>query len=117
MFLVAPEHVAAYHGTFTPLLLRHKKNTATQYSHLGCMNFGDCKGIERPRVLIYPTAAIRAFITDGTPLDAQQAARFYVAVTRAQHSVGIIMDHCEGSRFAIWTPETCAATTHYQPHR
>lgn len=106
VFLVAPADVMAYHATYTPLLLRHNKNSATQYGHLGCMNFGDSKGIERPRILIYPTARIREFITDSKPLDAQQAARLYVAVTRAQHSVGIIMDYYDGSRLSFWTPET-----------
>jgi DNA helicase-2/ATP-dependent DNA helicase PcrA len=70
------------------------------------MNIGDCTGLERPRVLIHPTKPIRRFITDATPLEQQQAARFYVAVTRAKHSVGIIVNRFEGSRLPFWTPKS-----------
>jgi DNA helicase-2/ATP-dependent DNA helicase PcrA len=105
VFLVAPENVEAYHSAFDPLLLRHSRSAAKQYDHLNCMNIGDAKGIERPHVLINPTEAIRKFITTDKPLEAQQAARFYVALTRAQHSAAIIVDPHGDSRFPYWRPE------------
>jgi len=66
------------------------------------MNFGDSKGLGRERVLILPTGAIEAFIKKGKALTEPQAARFYVAVTRAQQSVAIVMPDAGGSSFPFW---------------
>jgi DNA helicase-2/ATP-dependent DNA helicase PcrA len=66
------------------------------------MNFGDSKGIGRERVLILPTSAIEAFMQDGKTLTESQAARFYVAVTRAEQSVAIVMPGAGRSALEVW---------------
>jgi DNA helicase-2/ATP-dependent DNA helicase PcrA len=104
MFLVAPKHVDDYNDEFHPVLLRHSKASAKQYGHLTCMNIGDSKGLERERILIFPTAPVSKFLTNATPLSDQQAARLYVAVTRARHSVAFIMNPFEGSSIPFWMP-------------
>lgn len=104
IFLVAPQHVDAYNDQFHPLLLRHSKASGTQYSHLDCMNIGDSKGLERQHVLIHPTEPIKKFLTDVTVLDDKQAARLYVALTRARYSVAFIMSPIEGSDIPVWVP-------------
>jgi DNA helicase-2/ATP-dependent DNA helicase PcrA len=104
MFFVAPQHVDAYDAKFHPIVLRHSKASAKRYAHLTCINIGDSKGLERQRILIYPTAAFADFITKATELSDQQAARLYVAVTRARHSVAFVMKPFEGSSIPFWTP-------------
>lgn len=106
MFIVAPEHADRYNDEFHPVLLRHSKASAQQYAHLNCMNIGDSKGLEWPHVLIYPTGPMKKFLTNASSLNDQQAARLYVAVTRARHSVAFIMNPVEGSRIPVWTPAT-----------
>jgi len=76
-------------------------------------NFGDSKGLSFDRVLVYPTDTIVEFLKNGklTKLvknkkrnifevkRAFDIAKFYVAVTRARNSVGIVCDHNESDVF------------------
>ena len=54
------------------------------------MNYGESKGLGFDRVLIYPTQKILDFILKNKSLDGTSRAKFYVAITRARHSVGIV---------------------------
>lgn len=69
-------------------------------------NFGDSKGLTFERVLIYPTQPIVKYLKDGILVKsvknkkgvfedkkAFDIAKFYVAVTRAKHSVAIVLDY------------------------
>lgn len=105
IFLIAPEHVDEYNDRHHPILLRHSKVSGRQFDHLECLNFGKAKGLQRPRVLIYPTADICKLITAGKKLGDQQAANLYVAVTRAEHSVGFIIKPRKDTAVAVWTPD------------
>jgi DNA helicase-2/ATP-dependent DNA helicase PcrA len=63
----------------------------------GELNFGESKGLGFPRVLIYPTKKIGEFLRTGDILQIETVlAKFYVAITRARYSVGIVMDFDEG---------------------
>ncbi|MCX8565173.1 UvrD-helicase domain-containing protein [Mycolicibacterium mucogenicum] len=104
MFLVAPQHVDAYCDEYHPLLLRHSRASGKKYAHLDPMNIGDAKGLERQRVLVYPTGVVEKFLTEAASLDDKQAARLYVAVTRARYSAAFIMNPIEGSSIPVWVP-------------
>ena len=57
------------------------------------MNFGLSKGMEFPRVLIYPTKPFVQWLNDNQiDLAPTSRAKFYVAATRASSSVGIVAD-------------------------
>lgn len=105
IFLIAPDHVDQYNELHHPILLRYSKASGKQYDHLDCLNFGKVKGLERPRILIYPTGDIGKFITKAKKLSDQQAANLYVAVTRARHSVGFIMKPPKNTVIPVWTPD------------
>ena len=68
------------------------------------MNFGASKGTGYERVLIVPTKAIQSFLFDGSELKPKSAARFYVAVTRAEQSVAIVLDRAPGQQTRRWQP-------------
>lgn len=102
VFLLRPEDVEAYVSRYSPLVLRHSAASARDFDHLEPMNFGDSKGLGRARVLILPTGAIEAFLQRGKALTESQAARFYVAVTRAQQSVAIVMSDAGRSLLTSW---------------
>ena len=68
------------------------------------MNIGVSKGLGVPRVLIFPTDAVKQFIEKGKALEPQQAAKFYVAVTRAEQSAVIVLDRAGSSGFPFWNP-------------
>ena len=73
------------------------------------MNFGECKGLERDTVLIYPTDPYRKWIKNKTTIQSYEAkSKFYVALTRARHTVGIVVpDDFQTSNkdFPFWKEE------------
>ena len=102
VFLVRPGDVAEYVERYSPLVLRDSANSAREYEQLAPMNFGISKGLGVRRVLICPTDAIKKFIQRGQPLAPQQAAKFYVAVTRAEQSVAIVLDAAGNTSLPFW---------------
>lgn len=91
IFLVSTAAAAAYFEKFSPQVLRLDRRT-------GCdgyvaMNFGESKGMTFARVLIYPHAKGRKWLTSGDYRHvADSAAKMYVGVTRARHSVAFVFD-------------------------
>ena len=63
-------------------------------------NFGKSKGLTFERVLIHPTKDIKKWIKDNAQQLAQSTrCKFYVAVTRAKHSVAIVYDYKDNEEF------------------
>jgi DNA helicase-2/ATP-dependent DNA helicase PcrA len=57
-------------------------------------NFGQSKGLSFERVLIFPTKQMKKWIFDNDhELRPATRAKFYVAITRARYSVGIVCDY------------------------
>lgn len=106
IFLVKPGDVDAYVSAHAPLVLRHSSTSGKAFNHMKFINFGEAKGLSSERVLIYPTVAIERFVQSGGPFDGKQASRFYVAVTRAEQSVAIILDNAGNSEWPFWTPSS-----------
>lgn len=104
VFVVRPADVDAYVTRHQPLVLRKSANSGKLYAHHEPLNFGQVKGLTRERVLICPTSDIQAFMQKGRPLTDGQAADLYVAITRAEQSVGIIMDSAGSSTWPLWVP-------------
>lgn len=54
------------------------------------------KGLTYDRVLIYPTGTMRSWMKDHSKtLQPKTKSQFYVAITRARYSVGIVFDYDE----------------------
>ncbi|EME9750175.1 UvrD-helicase domain-containing protein [Pseudomonas aeruginosa] len=103
VFLVRKEHVGLYVEAFQPQCLRDSIKSGKEFE-LDYMNFGVSKGQTFSRVLIYPTGPIGKFISKGEPLKPLSAADFYVAVTRAEQSVAIVLDKPGASTLPYWRP-------------
>jgi DNA helicase-2/ATP-dependent DNA helicase PcrA len=90
MFAVWESDVAAYVETYRPLFLRDGAGTARgkPYSFL---NIGVSKGLSSEHVAIWPTKAVRDYLGSGKALTEAQASSLYVAVTRAEQSVGFVV--------------------------
>jgi len=74
-----------------------EKRIKTDYD---VMNFGNSKGLEFDRVLIYPTKSIMKWIkNNNSELPQTSRCKFYVAITRAKYSVGIVYDYCDDDVF------------------
>lgn len=103
VFLVRGEHVPAYVSTYSPQSLRHSAASAKGLG-LDFMNFKVAKGATFTRVLIVPTSTITDFIRGGVSMAPLAASSFYVAVTRAQQSVAIVLDDAGSSHLPYWSP-------------
>ncbi|MHB8279719.1 MAG: UvrD-helicase domain-containing protein [Candidatus Humimicrobiaceae bacterium] len=58
------------------------------------LNYGNSKGLSFERILIYPTDNIRKYLKEGNSKVIETIkAKFYVALTRAKYSVGIVYDY------------------------
>ena len=86
--LVDPSHLVKYREVFAPQELRWSK--ASKNVGPNTLNFGEVKGTEFDRVLIHATKPMTDYISKQTELKPEPLAKFYVAVTRARHSVAIV---------------------------
>lgn len=105
IFLVRREHVDQYIREYNPLFLRYRASTAKGEPY-DFLNIGQSKGMTATRVLIWPTGAYKDFVISGKALKPMQAAYLYVAVTRAEQSVGFVVDNVSRARFPVWLPGT-----------
>lgn len=97
VFFVKKQYVDNYLKRFQPLQLRDTKRTNVNENYC-VMNFGESKGLSFDRVLIYPTKPILKWIKDNqSELKSTSRSKFYVAITRAKYSVGIIVENNEKS--------------------
>lgn len=105
LFLVREHDIEAYLRVFGPMQLRYWRRTPVADS-ASVMNFGESKGLTFERILIYPTTNITEWLKDqSTELKPDVRAKFYVALTRARFSVGIVIDDkTDISTMTVWTP-------------
>jgi len=93
IYLVDKKDVDFYLQTYQPVQLRNNKKVVVSINYK-VLNFGKSKGLEFPRVLIYPTKNFIEWIKDhSSNLPPISRSNFYVALTRAMFSVGIVCDH------------------------
>lgn len=103
VYFVRREDVERYIEVFRPQCLRWNKSN--RKAGPDARNFGDVKGKEFRRVLIYPTSNILHYLENGKPLTGIALAKFYVAITRASDSVGIVADKSiPNSSLRVWSP-------------
>ncbi len=97
LFIVKPTDYGRYLDLYKPMQLRDKVTTKGINPRFPAMNFGESKGRGFDRVIIRPTTPMLEWLRDsGVDLTPQTRARFYVALTRARHSVAIVADWPEG---------------------
>lgn len=93
IFLVKRVDVKGYLLKYRPMQLRHDIGTKVDDNY-EVMTFGKSKGLEFNRVLIYPTKPFISWLLNHkSPLQPTSRSKFYVAITRAIYSVGIVFDY------------------------
>jgi DNA helicase-2/ATP-dependent DNA helicase PcrA len=99
VFLLKPDDVDAYTKEYDVIQLRWNSRKQVHVD-MPVMNFGESKGHTFDRVLIYPTDKMIEWITDNEyKLSDGARAKFYVALTRAKHSVAIVMNYNTGIEY------------------
>jgi len=94
---VKKQDIERYLQQYKPMQLRWDSEVVVN-NHHPVRNFGESKGLSFDRVLIYPTAPMLAWIKNNqSELKETSRSKLYVAITRARHSVGIVVENNEGS--------------------
>jgi len=92
VFFIRTSDVQFYLNKYKPVQLRDTVRREVNKTYRA-MNFGESKGLTFDRVLIYPTKPILEWIFDNSKeLAPTSRSKFYVALTRAKYSVGIVFD-------------------------
>lgn len=93
VFFIKTSDVDTYLETFNPIQLRDSRRTKVNEDYHS-VNFGESKGLSFDRILIYPTKPIVDWLLNNSSEFAPTSrAKFYVALTRARQSVGIIYNY------------------------
>jgi len=93
VFLVDRSDVNGYLDEFIPVQLRWNSRTALVKEGFRVYNLGESKGMTFDRVLIFPTQPMLDWLVNhDSELKNSARARFYVGITRARYSVGIVCD-------------------------
>jgi DNA helicase II / ATP-dependent DNA helicase PcrA len=105
VFLVAPGNVPQYTAQFGPAILRWNRTEEC----LGLphpINYGECKGRTYARTLIFPNGTLRKFLKTGdTSALSDPPSKYYVAITRARHSVAFVHEGvCALAKYAKFQP-------------
>jgi DNA helicase-2/ATP-dependent DNA helicase PcrA len=91
VFLVSTQTVPAYMARYKPQVLRLDRRT--QCEGYAALNFGESKGMTFNRVLIFPHGKGGRWLASGEYSHVKDsAAKMYVGITRARHSVAFVFD-------------------------
>lgn len=92
VFFIRSKDVQSYVERYSPKILRYNKVTKIQ-DNLNALNFGKSKGLTFDRVLIFSNGPINKYLKTGNiEAVSKSKAGFYVAITRARHSVTFVTD-------------------------
>lgn len=93
VFLISEDKVKQYLDKYQPMQLRWDIRNKSVNPEYPAYNFGQSKGLTFDRVLIYPTKNMVDWLQNNNAnLTDEARAKFYVALTRARYSVGIVCD-------------------------
>lgn len=93
IFIINERQVNDYLSKYNPVQLRYSKAKKANNDYL-VYNFGDSKGKTFDRVMIYPTTDMIKWLKGNkSALKQISKAKFYVALTRAKHSVAIVYNN------------------------
>lgn len=93
VYIVMRKDLQDYIDEYNPKLLRHSKACGKNLENLDFKTIGKVKGLSFDHVAILATDPILNFIKHKDKLLTQKSAcEFYVAVTRARHSVALIVN-------------------------
>lgn len=105
VFVVSTDNLHQYVKLFSPVILRYNRSFQT-YGY-PALNFGDSKGLQFDRVIIIPHGPIKKYMENCDMKHVSGSlSKFYVAITRAKHSVAFLHDGQCSSHYTEWLPKT-----------
>lgn len=102
VYMINVDSLREYCEYYHPIILRYDKKAKVGFQHdCDVFNYGGSKGATYERVVIIPVSTTLPFIERQVKITSNQTrAKFYVACTRAKHSVVFAMENpCENGVF------------------
>lgn len=102
VYMMNVDSLREYCEYYHPIILRYDKKAKVGFQHdCDVFNYGGSKGATYERVVIIPVSTTLPFIERQVKITSNQTrAKFYVACTRAKHSVVFAMENpCENVVF------------------
>ena len=102
VYMMNVDSLREYCEYYHPIILRYDKKAKVGFQHdCDVFNYGGSKGATYERVVIIPVSTTLPFIERQVKITSNQTrAKFYVACTRAKHSVVFAMENpCENGVF------------------
>lgn len=99
IYIVENAYLREYCDYYNPTILRYKRDNKIPFEHsCNVLNYGNSKGCTFDRVVIIPISTVIPFIEKQTEISSKQTrSKFYVACTRARHSVIFAMEKLKPS--------------------
>lgn len=101
VYVIDPKYLSDYCNYYNPTILRYDKKSNIPFKH-NCqvLNYGNSKGLTLERIVIIPVSTVIPFIKDGSIINSSQTkSKFYVACTRARHSIIFAIADFEETNF------------------
>lgn len=97
VYIIDINHLSEYCDYYHPVILRYDKKAKIGFHHnCDIFNYGAAKGATYDRIVIIPVGTTLPFIEKQTKITSNQTrSKFYVACTRARHSVVFAIDKPE----------------------
>lgn len=100
VFIIDNRYIEQYCNYYNPTILRYQCDSKIKFNH-NCpiFNYGNSKGATFDRVVIIPVGTVLPFINEQKKITSNQTrSKFFVACTRAKHSVVFAMDNPKENR-------------------
>ena len=94
VYLMDNKHLSQYCEYYQPTILRYDKKAKIDFHHnCDVYNYGASKGATYERVVVVPVSTTLPFIQNQATITSNQTkSKFYVACTRAKHSIVFAVD-------------------------
>lgn len=94
VYIIENKYLSVYCNWYNPTILTYNKNSQVKFTHTcDVINYGNSKGATFERVVIIPVGTVMPFIENRKIIKSPQTkSKFYVASTRAKHSIVFAMD-------------------------
>lgn len=94
IYIIENKYMKEYCDYYNPTILRYDRRSKINFGHsCNVLNYGNSKGCTFDRVVIIPVSTVLPFIIQQAEISSKQTrSKFYVACTRARHSVVFVVD-------------------------
>ena len=101
VFIIDNKYLAQYCKQYSPVILRYSRESKIGFSHnCSVFNYGNSKGATFDRTVIVPVGTVLPFINEREKIASNQTrSKFFVACTRAKHSIVFVADNPKENKF------------------